>query len=140
MLDTAAALQAAQAVVITGHQAESVEAATQAALQGSSLQLQFVRQEEQLGTGHAVQQALPALPEHGTALILSGDVPLTQAATLQALLAASASDKSGDKLALLTIKLPDPTGYGRIVRKGEEVQAIVEQKDATAEQKQIQEI
>ena len=136
VLDTAAALQAAQAVVITGHQAQSVEAATQTALQGSSLKLQFVRQEEQLGTGHAVQQALPALPEHGTALILSGDVPLTQAATLQALLAASA----GDKLALLTIKLPDPTGYGRIVRQGEAVQAIVEQKDASDEQKQIQEI
>ena len=136
VLDTAAALQAQQAIVITGHQAQSVEAATQTALQGSSLQLQFARQEEQLGTGHAVQQALPALPDHGTALILSGDVPLTQAATLQALLAASA----GDKLALLTICLPDPTGYGRIVRQGEAVQAIVEQKDASDAQKQIQEI
>ncbi len=139
VLATAQALQAQQAVVITGHQAESVEAATQKALQGSALKLQFARQEEQLGTGHAVQQALPHLPDHGTALILSGDVPLTQAATLQALLAASA----GDKLALLTINLPDPTGYGRIVRQGDgsgAVQAIVEQKDATPEQKQIQEI
>ena len=136
VLDTAAALQAAQAVVITGHQAESVETAVRAAVQGGSLPVQFARQEEQLGTGHAVQQALPALPDHGTALILSGDVPLTQAATLQALLTASANDK----LALLTIHLPDPTGYGRIVRTGDAVQAIVEQKDASEAQKQITEI
>ena len=112
VLDTAAALGAAQAVVVTGHQAGSVEAAASAAMQGQTIQLQFARQEQQLGTGHAVQQALPHLPDTGMVLILSGDVPLTQAATLQALLAAS----GGDKLALLTIHLPDPTGYGRVIR------------------------
>jgi bifunctional UDP-N-acetylglucosamine pyrophosphorylase/glucosamine-1-phosphate N-acetyltransferase len=136
VLDTAAALGAAQAVVVTGHQAGSVEAAASAAMQHQSMQLQFARQTEQLGTGHAVQQALSALPDTGVALILSGDVPLTQAATLQALLAAS----GGDKLALLTIRLPDPTGYGRVLRQGDAVQAIVEQKDASEAQKQITEI
>ncbi len=136
VLHTAQALQAQQAVVVTGHQAESVEAATRAAMQGAALPVQFARQEQQLGTGHAVQQAVPALPDAGVALILSGDVPLTQAATLQALLAAG----GGDKLALLTIELPEPTGYGRIVRQGEAVQAIVEQKDASAAQQQIKEV
>jgi bifunctional UDP-N-acetylglucosamine pyrophosphorylase/glucosamine-1-phosphate N-acetyltransferase len=136
VLDTAAALGAAQAVVITGHQAESVEAAAKAAMQNAAMPLQFARQEQQWGTGHAVQQALPALPDTGVALILSGDVPLTQAATLQALLAAAGEDK----LALLTICLPDPTGYGRVLRQGDAVQAIVEQKDASEAQKQISEI
>ena len=136
VLDTAQALQAQQAVVITGHQAESVEAASSAALQGAAMRLQFARQEQQLGTGHAVQQALPMLPDTGMALILSGDVPLTQAATLQALLAAA----GGRQLALLTIDLDDPTGYGRVLRQGDAVQAIVEQKDASEAQKQIREI
>ncbi|MFI0546545.1 MAG: bifunctional UDP-N-acetylglucosamine diphosphorylase/glucosamine-1-phosphate N-acetyltransferase GlmU [Brachymonas sp.] len=136
VLATAQALQAKQTVLITGHQAESVEAAASSALQGAAMQLQFARQEQQLGTGHAVQQALPHLPDTGVALILSGDVPLTQATTLQALLAAAGDDK----LALLTIHLPDPTGYGRIVRQGDAVQAIVEQKDASVAQQQITEI
>ncbi len=136
VLATAQALHAAQAVVITGHQAESVEAATTQALGSSGLAIQFARQEQQLGTGHAVQQALPYLPDSGTTLILSGDVPLTQAATLQALLDASA----GGKLALLTLEMPDPTGYGRVLRAGAAVQAIVEQKDASAEQLAVREI
>lgn len=136
VLDTAQALQAKQTVLITGHQAQSVEAAASRALQGAAMQLQFARQEQQWGTGHAVQQALPHLPDTGVALILSGDVPLTQAATLQALLAAA----GGDQLALLTIYLPDPTGYGRVIRQGDAVQAIVEQKDASEAQKQINEI
>ncbi len=136
VLATAQALQAKQTVLITGHQAESVEAAASSALQGAAMQLQFARQEQQLGTGHAVQQALPHLPDTGVALILSGDVPLTQATTLQALLAGAGDDK----LALLTIHLPDPTGYGRIVRQGDAVQAIVEQKDASVAQQQITEI
>jgi bifunctional UDP-N-acetylglucosamine pyrophosphorylase/glucosamine-1-phosphate N-acetyltransferase len=122
-------------VVIVGHQAEQVQAQVQSwPLQ--SLTLDFARQEPQLGTGHAVQQALPLLADDGVTLILSGDVPLTQAQTLQALIGACA----GQHLALLTLELPDPSGYGRIVREGEVVQAIVEHKDASDEQRRITEI
>ncbi len=119
-------------VVITGHGAELVEAAC--AGQG----LSFARQMPQLGTGHAVQQAVPALQAgHETTLVLNGDVPLIRAATAQALAAASA----GGALALLTIELPDPFGYGRIVRSGDgAVRAIVEQKDASPEQRAIREV
>ena len=137
VIDCAALLSARQAVVITGHGAAEVEAALSADAP-ASLGLQFVRQEPQLGTGHAVQQALPQLADDGVTLILSGDVPLTQASTLQALLALCA----GQQLALLTLAMPDPSGYGRIVRDsaGGQVQAIVEHKDASAAQRQISEI
>jgi bifunctional UDP-N-acetylglucosamine pyrophosphorylase/glucosamine-1-phosphate N-acetyltransferase len=83
-----------------------------------------------------VQQAVPHLHDDGIVLVLSGDVPLTQVDTLQQLIAAS----GGTKLALLTIAFDDPTGYGRILRSGEAVQAIVEQKDATPEQRHITEV
>lgn len=135
VLDRALQLSARRAVVITGHGADEVEAAVQA-LPLAGLSLAFARQEPQLGTGHAVQQAVPQLPDDGTTLVLSGDVPLTEADTLQALLAAS----RGEQLALLTLELPDPTGYGRILRQGERVQAIVEHKDASDEQRRITEI
>jgi bifunctional UDP-N-acetylglucosamine pyrophosphorylase/glucosamine-1-phosphate N-acetyltransferase len=127
-------------VVITGHGADAVEAALHAP---AGVALKTVRQEPQLGTGHAVQQALPVLADDGVTLVLSGDVPLTQATTLQALLAACA----GEHLALLTLEMQDPTGYGRIVRAGGDeagrdgdVLAIVEQKDATPAQRAITEI
>ncbi len=134
VLNTAAQLNARSAVVITGHGADQVEPVLLAP--GQALAVQCVRQEPQLGTGHAVQQAAPALADDGVVVILSGDVPLTQADTLQALIAQC----GGDKLALLTIDFADPTGYGRILRKGEAVQAIVEHKDATDAQRQIQEV
>jgi len=137
VIECATQLSARQAVVITGHGAAEVESALSADAP-VSLGLQFVRQEPQLGTGHAVQQALPQLADDGVTLILSGDVPLTQASTLQALLALCA----GQQLALLTLAMPDPTGYGRIVREnsGGKVLAIVEHKDASAAQRQISEI
>ena len=136
VIDCATRLQARRAVVITGHQAEQVEAAL-APLAMGALPLQFVRQMPQLGTGHAVQQAVPVLDDDGVTLVLSGDVPLTQADTLHALLQVC----DGQHLALLTLDLPDPTGYGRIVRgPGEVVQAIVEHKDASEEQRRIAEI
>jgi bifunctional UDP-N-acetylglucosamine pyrophosphorylase/glucosamine-1-phosphate N-acetyltransferase len=102
------------------------------------LPLQCVRQEPQLGTGHAVQQALPQLQDDGVTLVLSGDVPLTETATLQALLALC----DGRQLALLTLALPDPSGYGRIVRAapGGAVLAIVEHKDASQAERAITEI
>ena len=134
VLNTAAQLNARSAVVITGHGADQVEPVLLAP--GQVLAVQCVRQEPQLGTGHAVQQAVPVLADDGVVVVLSGDVPLTQAGTLQALIAQS----GGDKLALLTLDMADPTGYGRIVRAGEKVQAIVEHKDASEAQRQIQEV
>jgi bifunctional UDP-N-acetylglucosamine pyrophosphorylase/glucosamine-1-phosphate N-acetyltransferase len=133
VLDMGVGLGAERLITITGHGAEQVERAMRAALPDAPLA--FVRQEPQLGTGHAVQQAVPELPEHGTTLILNGDVPLIRAETAQALIAACA----GERLVLLTVDLADPTGYGRIIREGEQVRAIVEHKDATPQQRQIRE-
>ncbi len=151
VMDTASALQARNVVVITGHGAIEVEAVVAMATGvsgpstapfSSPFLAQCVRQEPQLGTGHAVQQAVPVLPDDGVVLVLSGDVPLTQPATLFHLIAACA----GQHVALLTLELPNPTGYGRIVRASGPagtagaVLAIVEHKDASAEQRDITEI
>jgi len=134
VLNTAAQLNARSAVVITGHGADQVEPVLLAP--GQVLAVQCVRQEPQLGTGHAVQQAVPVLADDGVVVVLSGDVPLTQADTLLALIAQC----GGQRLALLTLDMADPTGYGRIVREGEAVKAIVEHKDASEAQRQIQEV
>ena len=137
VVDTAAELSARQVVVITGHGAIEVEAALAAYTDPNGpLAMNFVRQDPQLGTGHAVQQAVPVLKDDGIVIVLSGDVPLTKADTLQQLISACA----GSQLALLTLDMTDPTGYGRIVRDGAVVQAIVEHKDASAEQRAITEI
>ena len=145
VVDCAAQLSVRSAVVISGHAAIEVEAACAHFISAEgtfdyNFKLQFARQEPQLGTGHAVQQAVPLLLDDGVTLVLSGDVPLTQAATLRALI----DQCGGQRLALLTLKLSDPTGYGRIVRSGPEasaqVRAIIEHKDATDTQRQIHEI
>jgi bifunctional UDP-N-acetylglucosamine pyrophosphorylase/glucosamine-1-phosphate N-acetyltransferase len=137
VVDTAAQLSMRQLIIITGHGAIEVEAAGKgSASENNNFEISFVRQQPQLGTGHAVQQALPLLRADGVVLVLSGDVPLMRAETLQQLLAAC----GGKQLALLTIDLTDPTGYGRIVRQGELVQAIVEQKEANAQQRAITEV
>ncbi len=137
VIDTASQLLPRSMATITGHGAAQVIAScAQYTWAGSRFKLNFVTQEPQLGTGHAVQQAAPVLPDDGVTLILSGDVPLTQADTLQALVQAC----GGTHLALLTIDLSDPTGYGRIVRHGNQVQAIVEHKDASPAQRAITEI
>ncbi len=130
VLDAAAGLGAVHTVVVTGHGAEAVEAASPG--------VQHVRQMPQLGTGHAVLQALPALDDAlDTTLVLNGDVPLVQAATAHAL----ASACGGARLALLTIELADANGYGRIVRDTTGgVRAIVEHKDASAAQRAIGEV
>ena len=95
-----------------------------------------MEQAEQLGTGHAVQMTLPVLPQEGSSLILSGDVPCISQNTLQKLLNATAETSIG----LVTLTLADATGYGRIVRENGQIQAIIEHKDATTEQHQIKEI
>ena len=131
VLAAAAQLGETRTVVITGHGADQVEAAA-----GASGTV-FVRQLPQLGTGHAVQQAVPALdPANAVTLILNGDVPLIRADTARALVQAC----GGTQLALLTIELADATGYGRIVRDGRQVRAIVEHKDASAQQRDIREV
>ncbi|QYK12932.1 bifunctional UDP-N-acetylglucosamine diphosphorylase/glucosamine-1-phosphate N-acetyltransferase GlmU [Shewanella rhizosphaerae] len=98
--------------------------------------LNWVLQAEQLGTGHAVAQANDNIGDDDTVLILYGDVPLIQASTLEALLAV----RDANGLAILTVNLPDPTGYGRIVREAGKVVGIIEQKDANEEQLKINEI
>jgi bifunctional UDP-N-acetylglucosamine pyrophosphorylase / glucosamine-1-phosphate N-acetyltransferase len=132
VLDAAAGLGAERSIVITGHGADEVEAA---ARPSGAL---FARQMPQLGTGHAIQQVVPQLPDDdSTVLILNGDVPLIRPATVRALAAAC----GGRELALLTIELDDPTGYGRVVRLADgSVRAIVEHKDATPVQREIREI
>ena len=147
VIATAAQLDARSAVVITGHESEIVKNAINIIANDSintsarakktvNFEINTVLQEPQLGTGHAVQQALPSLPDDGMVLVLSGDVPLTQSATLSDLIASA----GGDKLALLTINFENPTGYGRVQRQGDKVTAIVEQKDASDAQKLINEV
>jgi len=131
VLDAASPLGSARTVIITGHGADMVEQACA----GSGAV--FARQMPQLGTGHAVQQAVPALDDsRPVTLVLNGDVPLIRAETIRALVQAC----GGERLALLTVVLTDATGYGRIVRDGEAVRAIVEHKDASDEQRQIAEV
>ncbi|MEX2475843.1 bifunctional UDP-N-acetylglucosamine diphosphorylase/glucosamine-1-phosphate N-acetyltransferase GlmU [Marinobacter sp.] len=131
VIATARQLGAAQIHAVIGHGAEQVKAAT------ANQPVNWVLQQEQLGTGHAVDQALPDLPDDARVLVLYGDVPLTSAATLEALV----STINNDTLGLLTVTLDDPQGYGRILRDDEgKVTAIVEQKDASASQLQIREV
>ncbi len=130
VIDTARTLDPAQLCVVYGHGGDVVRAALPDA------DLAWALQAPQLGTGHAVQQALPHLAPDGVTLVLYGDVPLTRPETLRRLLAAA-----GEGLAVLTVALDDPTGYGRIVRNAAgQVVRIVEQKDATADEKAIREI
>lgn len=129
VIDTARALSPTAIHVVIGHGAERVQESLAAD------DVQFVMQAEQLGTGHAVAQSLPGLSAERV-LILYGDVPLIEAQTLERLL----GQVSPSQLALLTVELADPTGYGRIVRdEAGRVQAIVEHKDATTQQRLIRE-
>lgn len=130
VIDTARALQPSQLLVVYGHGGEAVRARM------SDGDLLWAHQAEQLGTGHALQQALPQLSGELT-LVLYGDVPLTRLATLQQLLAQAGREQ----IALLTDHLLNPTGYGRIVRNAAgAVQGIVEEKDADAQTRKINEI
>jgi bifunctional UDP-N-acetylglucosamine pyrophosphorylase/glucosamine-1-phosphate N-acetyltransferase len=132
VIDTARALLPSSICVIYGHGGDMVPQMLQ------SDNLAFARQEPQLGTGHAVMQALPQLRDDVPTLILYGDVPLTRVGSLQRLL----DTAGGDKLSILTVDMDDPTGYGRIVREGEgdRIVRIVEQKDATPAERAITEV
>ncbi|OSI34212.1 bifunctional UDP-N-acetylglucosamine diphosphorylase/glucosamine-1-phosphate N-acetyltransferase GlmU [Neisseria dumasiana] len=127
VIDTASSLHPQSISVVIGHGKEQVLARV-------NRDVNWVEQTEQLGTGHAVKMALPHLPKEGRTLVLYGDVPLTDADTLQKLL-----DTAGNEVGLLTDVLDDPTGYGRIIRDGGKVVAIVEEKDADDSQKAVKE-
>lgn len=127
VIDTARALNPQSISVVIGHGKEQVLARVKR-------DVNWVEQTEQLGTGHAVKMALPHLPKEGRTLVLYGDVPLTDAETLHNLLEAA-----GNEVGLLTDVLDDPTGYGRIIRDGGKVVAIVEEKDADDSQKAVKE-
>ena len=133
-------LGVARTLVVIGHQRERVRAAF------PNAKVEWVTQAEQRGTGHAVLMAAPALAGFsGTLLVVCGDTPLLRADTLHQLL--SAHEKSGAAVTVLSMRLPDPTGYGRIVRAGgsdagahARIESIVEHRDATPEQRAIDEV
>ena len=130
VLNTARDLGSKNLCVVVGHGAEQVRAAT------SAIDVNFVEQKPQLGTGHALQLAASYLNDAYPTLVLYGDVPLTQLSTLQKLV-----DAAANGMALLTVNLDDPTGYGRIVRnEAGVVQRIVEHKDASDAERSIQEV
>jgi bifunctional UDP-N-acetylglucosamine pyrophosphorylase / glucosamine-1-phosphate N-acetyltransferase len=135
VIDAAEALGAGKIHVVYGHGGEQVRERL------AARRVNWIEQAQQLGTGHAVAQALPAIADEDRVLVLYGDVPLIGVETLRRLLAAADAGRFG----LLTAELPDPTGYGRILRdaapdKGGRVTGIVEQKDATPAQCAIREI
>ena len=130
VLDTSLGLEAAATYVVYGHGGEQVRAA----FEGRAVQ--WVLQAEQHGTGHAVAQAMPPIPDDHQVLVLYGDVPMVQLDTLARLVAAAGPDA----VSLLSVMLPDPTGYGRIVRDGAgNVVRIVEHKDANTKERAIHE-
>ncbi|RLK57374.1 UDP-N-acetylglucosamine pyrophosphorylase /glucosamine-1-phosphate N-acetyltransferase [Stenotrophomonas rhizophila] len=130
VIDTARQLQPEAIHVVYGHGGEAVRQAF-----ADQPDLRWAEQGEQLGTGHAVLQAMPEVPDAATVLVLYGDVPLIRGETLRHLLS------QPGRLAVLVAEVADPTGYGRIVRNAEgKVGAIVEQKDATDEQRSIRTI
>ncbi len=131
VLDTATAVSAEPPIVVYGHGGDQLQTAF------ASRAIIWVEQSEQLGTGHAVAQALPHLAAEALVLILYGDVPLLSVPTVQRLLAAAAA--SG--FSLLTVNLAKPTGYGRIIRNARnEIVRITEHKDASADELAIPEV
>ncbi len=129
VLDTCRALNADNTILIYGYNGQMVKDEI------TDSDLIWAEQAEQLGTGHAVQMALPHLPKDGKSLILYGDVPLTKLDTLQNLIA-----QNTHGISMLTMSVDNPFGLGRIIRQDDKVIAIVEQKDATDAQRQIKEI
>ena len=131
VLDAARTLDAQRICVVYGHGGEVVRERLDAP------DLAWARQAPQLGTGHAVQQALPHLTDGDMALVLYGDVPLIGVPTLRRLVAAAGNER----LALLTVKMDNPTGYGRILRDAAgQVTRIVEEKDATPDERRVTEV
>ena len=135
VLDAVASLGAETSHIVHGHGAEQVRAWF-AHAHADDASVNWVLQSQQLGTGHAVLQALPQVPDDALVLVTYGDVPLISVATLHKLIAAA-----GKGLAILTVELETPTGYGRILRnRAGAVVGIVEENDASARQKKITEV
>jgi len=131
VIDVALELSPEKIFIVYGHDGETVRATLENEM------LEWVVQEQQLGTGHAVKQAMPYIDPEADILVLYGDVPLITATTLRKLI----ESRNEKGMSLLTAELKEPTGYGRIVRnEGDEIVGIVEEKDATLDQKSIREI
>jgi len=129
VLDCAVKLKPQQICVVYGHGGEAVPKAMQ------HYAAKFIVQQQQLGTGHALQQAMPYLKDESQTMVLYGDVPLIQYSTLQKMM------QAGNEMVLLTVHLENPTGYGRVLRDAQDdVVSIVEEKDALPEQREIQEV
>lgn len=136
VIDTARSLAPGKLCVIYGHGGATVLSALESHKAQGGIDISAALQEPQLGTGHAVMQALPVLDETVPTLVLYGDVPLTTAASLRRLVDAAGQDKLG----ILTVVQDDPYGLGRIVRENDRIVRIVEEKDATPEERAIREI
>ena len=136
VIDTARTLAPSKLCVIYGHGGAAVLKLLEQYKSGQSLDIAAAEQAQQLGTGHAVQQALPLLDDNVPTLILYGDVPLTSSESLQKLVQAAGNGQ----LAILTVEQDDPFGLGRIVRENGAIVRIVEEKDATADERAIREI
>jgi bifunctional UDP-N-acetylglucosamine pyrophosphorylase / glucosamine-1-phosphate N-acetyltransferase len=136
VIDTARGLNPSKLCVIYGHGGAAVPSAVQAWSFDGGVAIDTALQEPQLGTGHAVMQALPQIDEQAPTLVLYGDVPLTTAASLRRLVEAAGNDK----LAILTVEQANPFGLGRIVRENGHIVRIVEEKDANEAERAIREI
>ncbi len=130
VLECSKALSADDICVVHGHGAGAVQSAF------ANEQLRWALQAEQLGTGHAMQQAIPETPDENRVLILFGDVPLLMPSTLSVLLA----ETPVNDVAVLTVDMDDPSGYGRIIRERGSVSSIAEEKDASVEEKAVREV
>jgi len=130
VLECSKALAPDDICIVYGHGAETVEATY------ANESLRWALQAEQLGTGHAMQQAMPATPDENRVLVLFGDVPLLMPATLSVLI----GETPLDEMSVLTVDMDDPTGYGRIIRERGSVNSIVEEKDAGVDEKAVREI
>jgi bifunctional UDP-N-acetylglucosamine pyrophosphorylase/glucosamine-1-phosphate N-acetyltransferase len=136
VIDTALSLNPSKLCVIYGHGGAAVPTAVQAWGERAGVTVDTALQQPQLGTGHAVMQALPQIDADAPTLVLYGDVPLTTVDSLRRLVEAAGTDK----LAILTVEQANPFGLGRIVREDGRIVRIVEEKDATAAQREIKEI
>jgi bifunctional UDP-N-acetylglucosamine pyrophosphorylase/glucosamine-1-phosphate N-acetyltransferase len=136
VIDTSRSLEPSKLCVIYGHGGAAVPAVVQKWAEATGTMIDTALQEPQLGTGHAVMQAVPQLAEDAPTLVLYGDVPLTTAQSLRQLVEAAGNDKLG----ILTVEQANPFGLGRIIREGGQIRRIVEEKDATEAERAIREI
>jgi bifunctional UDP-N-acetylglucosamine pyrophosphorylase/glucosamine-1-phosphate N-acetyltransferase len=136
VIDTARSLAPSKLCVIYGHGGAAVPAAVQKWAEATGTQFDTALQEPQLGTGHAVMQAVPQLDEDAPTMVLYGDVPLTDSASLRKLVDAAGNDKLG----IMTVEQANPFGLGRIIRENGAIRRIVEEKDATEAERAIHEI